>query len=192
MLKLWSRRRISNQLPSVSTIRHQSRLSSAVPHKTAFFPPAFMAILPPIQLASSDVGSTAKTKPLRSAASETLFVTTPASLKMVPTSLSLPGILTNSTASNFSNFSVLITADIGVKGIAPPVYPVPPPRGMMVKPSSIHPFTMAGISNSVSGVITTKGYSTRQSVASVTCETLTKPSNPILSWAVTLPRTRFT
>ena len=105
----------------MSTILHQSKLSSAVPHKTAFLPPAFMAIFPPMQLASNDVGSTAKTSPFLSAASETLLVTTPASVNMVPTSLSTPGILPNSTGIIFSNFSVLMTADIGVNGIAPPV-----------------------------------------------------------------------
>ena len=40
------------------------------------------------------------------------------------------------------------------------------------------------ISASVSGVSTTNGYSTRQSVASVTCETRDRPSNLMLSLAV--------
>lgn len=51
----------SSQLPSGSTIRHHARLSSAVPHSTAFLPPAFIATLPPMHDASSDVGSTANT-----------------------------------------------------------------------------------------------------------------------------------
>ena len=59
----------------------------------------------------------------------------------------------------------------------------------MVNPSSIQPLTKPGISDSSSGVKTTNGYSTRQSVASVTWETLAKPSNAILSEAVTRPRT---
>ena len=67
-----------------------------------------------------------------------------------------------------SSFSVLITADLLVKGIAPPVYPVPPPLGIIVKPSSINSLTNAGISSSLSGFRTTKGNSTLQSVASVT------------------------
>ena len=75
---LWPMRSMSNQLPSGSTILHDAKLSRAVPHKTAFLPPAFMAIFPPIQLASADVGSTAKTLPDLSAASETRLVTTPA------------------------------------------------------------------------------------------------------------------
>lgn len=59
-------------------MRHQARLSSAVPHSTAFLPPAFMATLPPMHEASIEVGSTAKTRPARSAASATRRVTTPA------------------------------------------------------------------------------------------------------------------
>ena len=39
------------------TIRHDSRLSSAVPQSTAFLPPAFIATLPPMHEASADVGS---------------------------------------------------------------------------------------------------------------------------------------
>jgi hypothetical protein len=61
-----------------STMRQLARLSSAVPHSTAFLPPAFMAMLPPMQEASAEVGSTANTKPAFSAASETRLVTTPA------------------------------------------------------------------------------------------------------------------
>ena len=49
--------------------------------------------------------------------------------------------------------------------------------------------TRPAISASVSGMSTTKGYSTRQSVASVTCETRERPSNLMLSLAVTLPST---
>jgi hypothetical protein len=41
--------------------------------------------------------------------------------------------------------------------------------------------TSGAISSSVSGLSTTKGYSTRQSVASVTCDTRLKPSNWMLS-----------
>ena len=89
--KLCSKRVTSNQLPSGSTIRHQARLSKAVPHSTAFFPPAFTATLPPIQEASAEVGSTAKTKPAASAASATRLVTTPAPVKIVLTACSTPG-----------------------------------------------------------------------------------------------------
>ena len=76
--RLCSKRVTSNQSPFGSTMRHEAKLSSAVPHNTAFLPPAFMATLPPIHDASAEVGSTAKTKPALSAASETRLVTTPA------------------------------------------------------------------------------------------------------------------
>ena len=42
-------------------MRQLARLSSAVPHSTAFLPPAFMAMLPPMHEASALVGSTANT-----------------------------------------------------------------------------------------------------------------------------------
>ena len=41
--------------------------------------------------------------------------------------------------------------------------------------------TSGAISSSVSGASTTNGYSTRQSVASVTCETRARPSKQMLS-----------
>ena len=88
----------------------------------------------------------------------------------------------------------MITADKGVNGIAPPVYPVPPPLGIIVSSKAIHSFTMSAISSSVSGFITTKGYSTLQSVASVTWDTLARPSNWILCffvWRLKREYTRF-
>jgi hypothetical protein len=54
----------------------------------------------------------------------------------------------------------------------------------------MQPFTRPAISASLSGVSTMKGYSTRQSVASVTCETRDRPSNLRLSAAVCRPSTR--
>jgi len=54
------------------------RLSSAVPHSTAFLPPAFIDTLPPMVEASAEVGSTANTRPAASATSITRLVTTPA------------------------------------------------------------------------------------------------------------------
>ena len=79
------------QLPSGSTIFQLARLSSAVPHSTAFLPPAFIATLPPIQEASAEVGSTANTTPAALAASETRAVTTPAPHWMVACLPSRPG-----------------------------------------------------------------------------------------------------
>ena len=51
------------------------------------------------------------------------------------------------------------------------------------EPSSMQARTSRRTSSSVSGVSTTNGYSTRQSVASVTCETRAKPSKQMLSRA---------
>ena len=102
-------------------MRHEARLSSAVPQSTAFLPPAFMAMLPPMHDASAEVGSTANTKPPRSAASATRCVTTPASVQTVATGWSRPGSETISTSVMASSFSVLMTADFQVSGIAPPV-----------------------------------------------------------------------
>ena len=53
----------------------------------------------------------------------------------------------------------------------------------------MQPATRAAISASVSGMSTTKGYSTRQSVASVTCDTRCMPSKRMLSRAVARPST---
>ncbi len=119
--RLWSRRVTSSQLPSGSTMRHQARLSSAVPHSTAFLPPAFIATLPPMHEASIEVGSTANTRPALSAASATRRVTTPAPEKIVATLSGTPGRSVCSTGPSCSSFSVLITADSGVSGTAPPV-----------------------------------------------------------------------
>ncbi|MNL19046.1 hypothetical protein D3C87_1402260 [compost metagenome] len=119
--RLWSSRVISSQLPSGSTMRHQARLSSAVPHSTAFLPPAFIATLPPMHEASIEVGSTAKTRPALSAASATRRVTTPAPEKIVATLWSTPGRSVCSTGPSCSSFSVLMTAENGVSGTAPPV-----------------------------------------------------------------------
>ena len=102
-------------------MRHDARLSSAVPQSTAFLPPAFMATLPPMHDASADVGSTANTWPARSAASATRCVTTPASHQIVATSLSTPGNARCSTSLIASSFSVLMTALFHVSGMAPPV-----------------------------------------------------------------------
>jgi hypothetical protein len=52
---------------------------------------------------------------------------------------------------------------------------------MIVSPSSMQARTRPGISSSASGEITAKGNSTRQSVASVTCETRAKASKRMLS-----------
>ena len=72
-------------------MRHEARLSKAVPHSTAFLPPAFIETLPPIQLASALVGSQANSKPASLAASIARRVTTPAPHSIVATCLKTPG-----------------------------------------------------------------------------------------------------
>ena len=74
--------------------------------------------------------------------------------------------------------------------MAPPVYPVPPPRAITVSPRSAHARTHSATSSSESGLSTTNGYSTRQSVASVTWETRAKPSKQTLSRRVTRVKRR--
>jgi hypothetical protein len=84
-----------------------------------------MAMLPPTQEASADVGSTANTNPACSAASVIRFVTTPAPVMMAALWTSgapAPRFrVMVSTAPKVSSFSVLMTADQGVSGTAPPV-----------------------------------------------------------------------
>ena len=141
--------------------------------------------------ASADVGSTAKTSPAASAASITRFVTTPAPQSMVGIGFRAgAGSRWTRPPRGAASFSVLMTAERVVSGTAPPVYPVPPPRGMIVSPSSMQPATSPRTSSSVSGHSTTNGYSTRQSVASVTCDTRAKPSNAMLSRCVARASTR--
>jgi hypothetical protein len=111
----------SSQSASGVTIFQDTRLSTAVPHSTAFLPPAFIDTLPPMQEASALVGSTAKARPLASAASMTRRVTTPAPQTMTGVGAAWPGSTRGSMATSESSFSVLITADIRVSGTAPPV-----------------------------------------------------------------------
>ena len=82
-----------------------------------------MAIFPPMQEASAEVGSTANTKPARSAASLTRLVTTPAPVRMTAVAAPSPDVASGagSTSPNVMSFSVLMTADQGVNGTAPPV-----------------------------------------------------------------------
>ncbi len=102
-------------------MRHHTRLSIAVPHSTAFLPPAFMATLPPMHDASAEVGSTANTRPPASATSITRLVTTPAEARTVGCGRATPGSSRCSISPRLSSFSVLITAERRVSGITPPV-----------------------------------------------------------------------
>jgi hypothetical protein len=91
-----------------------------VPHSTAFFPPAFIATLPPMHDASADVGSTANTYPAASAALITRRVTAPAPHSIVGVGSARPGNGRSSTAESRSSFSVLMTTERAVSGTAPP------------------------------------------------------------------------
>jgi hypothetical protein len=80
-----------------------------------------MAMLPPMHEASAEVGSTANTRSAAAAASETRAVTTPAPVRMVAQGRSQPGSSSSSTGPMSISFSVLITAESAVSGMAPPV-----------------------------------------------------------------------
>ncbi len=93
-----------------------------MPHSTAFLPPAFIATLPPTHDASAEVGSTANTKPARSAASVTRCVTTPASVQIVAT-LRVDARQRDhlDLGHRLELFGVDDGAETSVSGIAPPV-----------------------------------------------------------------------
>jgi proline racemase len=101
-------------------MRHEARLSSAVPHSTAFLPPAFIAMLPPMHEASAEVGSTANTsrraRPRRPRAGHDAGL----ARWWAPGSVDA-GQRMRSTSLIASSFSVLITALFQVSGTAPPV-----------------------------------------------------------------------
>ena len=102
-------------------MRQEARLlSSAVPHSTAFLPPAFIAMLPPMQggLGRGRVDREHVAAAL--GASATRCVTTPASLHTVATGSPTPGSETSPPAHRPS-FSVLMTALFQASGTAPPV-----------------------------------------------------------------------
>jgi hypothetical protein len=79
------------------------------------------------------------------------LVTTPAPASIVGVGAECPRSTRRSMVERRSSFSVLMIADLASSGTAPPVYPVPPPRGMMVSPSSMHALTSPGTSSSESG-----------------------------------------
>ena len=174
-------------------MRNRARLSTAVPQRTAFLPPEFSLMLPPTELASALAGSTEKTSPSRAAASVTRRVTAPEPVSMTGVGVVCPGSTSLRARLMKFIFSVLMTTLIDVIGTAPPVYPVPLPRGMMTSPNSTASRTKSGISLSLSGVRTANGNSTRQSVASVTWQARANPSKRMLSswvWRLKLFKAR--
>ncbi len=105
-------RRLPSSARSASTMRQEARLSSAVPHSTAFLPPAFMATLPPMQEASAEVGSHGEHEAGRlgrfhHAPRDHAGAAADASASVAPRRAAT----SFSTAPRRSSFSVLMTAD---------------------------------------------------------------------------------
>jgi len=84
------------------------------------------------------------------------------------TGMFFPFMFTNSISFIPRIFSVLIIIVSGTTGITPPVRPVPPPRGIILRLRDDAALMSFEISGAFSGYTITSGYSTRQSVASVT------------------------
>ena len=102
-------------------MRHDARLSSAVPQSTAFLPPAFIATLPPMHEASAEVGSTANTRPPSSASSITRLVTTPGAARIVGCGRATPGQLEVLDRAEGLELLGVDHRRAAVSGIAPPV-----------------------------------------------------------------------
>jgi hypothetical protein len=178
---LWFRRSTSSQLPSGVTMRHEARLSSAVPHSTAFLPPAFIAMLPPMQEASAEVGSQAKTRPaflrrFHDAARDQSGAG--AHRRVVPVRTGQAPHLDGAEVDQLFGVDhrrqrIERHGAAGVAGAA-----AARDDGQAELDAGAHQrrHFLFGVRRS-----TTKGYSTRQSVASVTCETRARPSKQMLS-----------
>jgi hypothetical protein len=141
-----------------------------VPHRTAVLPPAFSAMLPPMVQAQALVGSVAKTRPRSAACSMACSVTTPASTSMTWARTGSPAPvdqLSSRMPRMRHSFSVLMMMQPGRRGTAPPVSPVPAPRGMAKSPSSAMAASRGATSASSRGMATATGRCRRQSVASV-------------------------
>ncbi len=147
------------------TILKLRMLSSVVPYSKAKGPPEFSEMLPPREEAALEAGSTVKSSPSASAAWMACRVMTPAWARMVLRSLS--------TARMALSLARERTTALARPGMAPPVRPVPPPRGTMGKPSSLARATTKRICSVVRGVTTSMGNSMRRSVASVEHSTST-------------------
>ena len=180
--RLWSRRSTSSQSACGVTMRQLARLSSVVPHKTAFLPPAFIAILPPMVDASLRGGVNCERQAVCRASSDTRLVTTPAPVRTVATLCPTPGSSTCSTPDSCqSSFSVLITAQCassGTGGARVAGAAATRDQGQTAVDACLD--DAAGFVLAVRE-ITTNGISTRQSVASVACDTRARPLKSMLS-----------
>ena len=167
----------------------------AVPHSTADLPPAFSARLPPMVQAQALVGSVAKTRPRFSASAIAVSVTTPASNSITAAVARLPSAPTNSRSlmpRMRSSRSVLTITQSEASGTAPPVSPVPAPRGMACRRSLAMAASKGATSASRSGRATASGRHRRQSVASVAWLTSANGSKLTFASPMTPPSTRRT
>ena len=145
------------------TMRHQSRLSRVVPYSKAMGPPAFSEMLPPMDAACLEAGSTEKSAPFSSTAVMTACVLAPAWQVTVMASRSMGPICVSRAR---------LTMTVRRRaGTAPPVAPEPPPRGMRANFMSLASLTSAATCSVLSGSTTSRGSSMRRSVASVAVST---------------------
>ena len=130
-----------------------------VPYSKANGPPAFSEMLPPSEEPALEAGSTVKSSPFLAAAWMAFRVITPDCAVMVRSAGSMSRIFLKRDSDRITQRASA--------GMAPPVAPVPPPRGMTPKCSSLASRTMPWIWASSSGKSTSMGSSMRRSVASV-------------------------
>ena len=164
-----------------------------VPHRTQSLPPAFSAMLPPMVQAQALVGSVAKTRPRWVACSMAASVMTPASRSITCPVTVRPSSSTKGRADTprmrFS-FSVFTITQSGVSGMAPPVRPVPAPRGMAWSFRSRMAARSGATCDSSVGVTTASGRCSRQSVASVAWAVSVNGSSRTFSRPTTAPSAR--
>ncbi len=189
----WFTRRTIQSWPPGMAMRNETRLSMQVPHSTQSLPPAFSAMLPPMVQAQALVGSVAKTSPWWVACSIAASVMTPASRSIRWPSTVRPSSRTNGRVEmpriRFS-FSVFTITQSGVSGMAPPVRPVPAPRGMAWSPRLRMVARSGATCDSSVGVTTARGRWSRQSVASVAWATSVNGSSSTFSRPTTAPSAR--
>ncbi len=189
----WSARRTVQRRPLGMAIRQEIRLSMQVPHSTQSLPPAFSAMLPPTVHAQALVGSVAKTRPRSAANSMAFSVMTPASTSRT---WARPVVPSRRVTSRWPrprmrlSFSVLTTTQSARSGTAPPVRPVPAPRGMALRPSRAMAASAGATCPSSSGITTATGRWSRQSVASVAWETSVNGSKRTFLRPTTAPSSR--
>ena len=189
----WFTRCTVQSCPPGMAMRNETRLSMQVPQSTQSLPPAFSAMLPPMVQAQALVGSVAKTRPRWVACSMAASVMTPASRSRTCPSTVRPSSrakLRVATPRMRLSFSVFTITQSGVSGMAPPVRPVPAPRGMACSPRSRMAASSGATCDSSVGVTTASGRWRRQSVASVAWATRVKGSRSTFSRPTTAPSAR--